>query len=113
MIIYFFLALYFASTREPLFNSWVLKNNIINWFVETTDKVYQILPLRIVIGFLALILLIRIILRGILSIRLLSYGYFGLPEEENQFMRNFKKNHVPNEREPDEYTDYEELEEKN
>ncbi len=112
VMLYFFVALYFALAREPLFNSWILENRIVNWFVQVTGNVYQITLLRWVIGFLALILLVRIVLRGLLSLRLLSYGYFGIPDHaRDRFTRDFNVNGEQAEEEEIGYTEYEELEE--
>ncbi len=112
VMVYFFVALYFALAREPLFNSWILENRIVNWFVQVTGNVYQITLLRWVIGFLALILLVRIVLRGLLSLRLLSYGYFGIPDHaRDRFTRDLNVNGEPAEGEKIPYTEYEELEE--
>ena len=111
VMVYFFIALYFALAREPLFNSWILENRIVSWFVETTGKVYQIPLLRWVIGFLALILLVRIVLRGLLSLRLLSYGYLGIPDQvRDRFTSDFNRNGKHAEEEEIPYSEYEELE---
>lgn len=111
VMVYFFIALYFTLTREPLFNSWILENRIVSWFVEITGKVYQIILLRWIIGFLALILLVRIVLRGLLSLRLLSYGYLGIPDHvRDQFTYAPNKKGEQVERNEDIYSEYEEIE---
>lgn len=76
---FYIISLYRPEINETRFNEWLF---------ATIEDIYDLLLFRLIIGFLAIIFLINMLVRGFLMTRLLIFSIFGIPQNPRS---NFAK----------------------
>lgn len=78
------LAFYMLSLYRPEIN----QTQLTDWLFATIDDIYDLWLFRIILGFLAIIFLVNMLIRGFLMTRLLIFSIFGIPQNPRS---NFAK----------------------
>lgn len=78
------LAFYLISLYRPEIN----ETRFTEWLFATIDDIYDLWLFRIIIGFLAIIFLVNMLVKGFLMTRLLIFSIFGIPQNPRS---NFAK----------------------
>ena len=78
------LAFYLISLYRPEIN----ETQFTAWLFGTVSDIYDLLLFRLIIGFLAIIFLINMLVKGFLMTRLLIFSIFGIPQNPRS---NFAK----------------------
>lgn len=76
---FYIISLYRPEINETRFNAWLF---------ATIEDIYDLLLFRLIIGFLAILFLINMLVRGFLMTRLLIFSIFGIPQNPRS---NFAK----------------------